>query len=244
MRYLLPIALLFLLPFNGLSRETNSDTVKPKHVKSFNWGAKIGFNSILPVINSFVVDGVEIQNETRVEYKVGNMGAVFCRLNLDRFFIQPSLSLHKNESDIYFRLPEEPGAITPVFKGDMDKKLNLKIYSVDLPVMIGYNIVKEAPFGLSIMAGGKVKHNFNIRYTSNLDGYQEKYTSDDNPFRVNLVGGIGVTLWQLFFDFTYEVGINHRETDFKEVRTNEPLPNNIVLDKRLNMMSFSLGVLF
>jgi hypothetical protein len=110
--------------------------------------------------------------------------------------------------------------------------------------MIGYSIVKEGPFGLSIMVGPKLKYNYRIRYTTNLDNYHDVYTSNDTPFRVNLVGGIGVTLWQLFFDFTYEVGFNYRETNFKTVGEGIALPENIVIDKRLNMMGFSLGFLF
>lgn len=248
MNYLPSIALALLIPFYGLSQEADSVWIKPKQGKVFNWGAKIGFNSVLPVINSFIVDNVEIgKDNRRVEYSVGYMGALFCRLNFDRFFIQPGLSLHKNVSDIYFRFPEESDVSGSLNEGSlrMDKRMNLRMYSADLPIMIGYSVIKEAPFGLSVMAGGKFRYGYkyNIRYTSSTN-FREEYVSDDNRFRVNLVGGVGVTLWQLFFDFTYEVGLNHRESKFKEVNDNQFLPTNLILDKRLNMMGFSLGFLF
>ncbi|MDD4115806.1 MAG: porin family protein [Massilibacteroides sp.] len=239
------ILFLFFLSEYGFGSERITERERSAQTKTFNWGAKLGFNSTLPVVNSLVIDDISVGAEnTRVEYKVGYMAAVFCRINFDRFFIQPSISLHRTESEIYFRLPENMTLRETAYVSDLNSRFNLKINSFELPVMIGYSIVKEGPFGLSFMAGPKIKYNYRIRYTTNLDNYNDIYTSDDRPFRMNLVGGVGVTLWRLFFDFTYEVGINHREKNFKTVEDHVPLPENIVIDKRLNMMGFSLGFLF
>ncbi len=238
------LLLLFLLflPWPVMALESDSLQVKPKQNAYFNWGAKIGFSSMLPVVNSFTIEGIPI--ESTVEYKVGYMAALFCRLNFDRFFLQPSFAWHHMESAFFFNMPAEINPLKSLPAKQMSDQLNLKIHSLALPVMIGYNLVKEKPFGLSIMAGATMKYNYKIQYTTNLDYYDDKYTTDDTRVRVNLIGGIGVTLWQMFFDFTYEVGLNQRETNFKRVEDDFPLAGNIVLDKRLNMMGFSLGVLF
>lgn len=245
MKYWLFIILPFILSDSTFGADRITEQKRSVQNSTFNWGAKVGFNSTLPVINSLIIDNAEITIEnTRVEYKVGYMAALFCRVNFDRFFIQPSLSVHNTESEIYFRLPLDQTSETVQYVSDLNNQFNLKIHSFELPIMIGYSIVKEGPFGLSIMVGPKLKYNYRIRYTTNLDNYHDVYTSNDTPFRVNLVGGIGVTLWQLFFDFTYEVGLNYRETNFKTVGEGIALPENIVIDKRLNMMGFSLGFLF
>lgn len=243
MKKRLLIFLLFMLPFYGFGMKTDSALVQPKQSFSINWGAQVGFNSVLPVINEFTIDNVAVES-SRVEYRVGYMTALFFRLNMNRFFIQPSVSWHHTESDIFFTVPEGVDPLKSTTRSDQTDQLSLKIRSLEVPIMIGYNLVKEKPFGLSIMAGPKIKYSYKIRYTTNLDYFSQEYTSDDTAYRVNLVGGIGVTLWQMFFDFTYEVGINHRETNFKRVHDDTPLPGNIVLDKRLNMMGFSLGFLF
>lgn len=222
--------------------DIDSMEIAPKQIAYFNWGAKVGFSSILPVVNTFTIEDIPI--ESSVEYQVGYMAALFFRLNFDRFFMQPSLAWYHTESRLYFNMPEEVNPLKSVSTRQMSDQLNLKIRSLSAPIMIGYNIVKEKPFGLSIMAGANMKYNYKIEYTTNLDYYRDKYTTDDTKFRVNLIGGIGVTLWQMFFDFTYEVGLNHRETNFKRIQDDLPLAGNIVLDKRLNMMGFSLGVLF
>lgn len=238
------LILLFLLSSTCLmAQELDSLKVREKQITSFNWGAKVGFNSILPVINTLTVDGVPL--ESKVEYKVGYMGALFFRLNIDRFFLQPSVAWQHTEAQLLFTRPKLSDLSQPTVPSkQMSDRLNLTIRSLEAPVMIGYNIVKEKPFGLSITAGANLKYNYKIRYTTNLDGYRDEYTTDDTQFRINLVGGIGVTLWEMFFDFTYEVGLNHRERNFTRVADNVPLPAEIVLDKRLNMMGFSLGVLF
>lgn len=242
MKAWLLLLLMLFLPWCVVATEIDSVLVKPKQSPSFNWGAKVGFSSMLPVVNTFTIEDMPI--ESAVEYRVGYMAALFWRLNFDRFFLQPSLAWHHTEGRLNFNMPEEVNPLRSTSTKQMSDQLNLKIRSLAIPVMIGYNIVKEKPFGLSIMAGATMKYNYKIQYTTNFDYYDEKYTTDDARFRVNLIGGIGVTLWQLFFDFTYEVGLNHRETNFKRIEDDFPLAGNIVLDKRLNMMGFSLGVLF
>ena len=59
--------------------------------KAFNFGAKVGFNATFPVINSLSINGKEAEN-IDIEYKVGYLAAVFCRVNIERFFLQPSFS--------------------------------------------------------------------------------------------------------------------------------------------------------
>ena len=57
--------------------------------------------------------------------------------------------------------------------------------------------------------------------------------------------GVGVSIGRLFFDFVYEFGLNQVESDFEKV--NNPVPEinyDINIDKRTNVMSISLGVLF
>lgn len=57
--------------------------------------------------------------------------------------------------------------------------------------------------------------------------------------------GCRVSIGRLFFDFVYEFGLNQVESDFEKV--NNPVPEinyDINIDKRTNVMSISLGVLF
>jgi hypothetical protein len=211
--------------------------------KVFNWGAKIGFNSAMPIINSLSIDGVEMVSES-VDHKVGLMASVFCRINVERFFIQPALSVHLTESEISFTIPQNDGILPSRSFKYNDEQFKLTTHSIDVPVLIGYNVVKEGPYMLSFMFGPKLKYNYRVNYTPNWEDAEHRYEDDSTPFEVGLSTGIGVTIWPLFLDFSYEFGLNKVQSDFTETYSDTPYENKIIMDKRTNILSFSLGVLF
>ena len=198
--------------------------------KAFNFGAKVGFNATFPVINSLSINGKEAEN-IDIEYKVGYLAAVFCRVNIERFFLQPSFSWHRSEGNIRFSIPQSlPENNMLSNTSATTDLLMMKTSSLEVPIMVGYNLVKKGPYGLSLMVGPKLKYNYKIAYT---------------PFGVNIATGVGVSIGRLFFDFVYEFGLNQVESDFEKV--NNPVPEinyDINIDKRTNVMSISLGVLF
>lgn len=208
--------------------------------KAFNFGAKVGFNSTFPIVNSLKIDDVEAEN-IRLQYKVGYQASMFCRINIDRFFIQPDLSWYRTEGDILFSLPET-GASASNNAGD--DQLRLKSSSLELPVMIGYYLVKEGPYALSMMVGPKFRYNYKLRYTTHFSEVTNEYINDNTPFGIGIATGLGVSIWRLFFEFSYEFGLNQIESDFKDKSSQLPVERTISLDKRTNMMSFSLGFLF
>lgn len=219
---------------------TNAQTQIKVEDKTFNFGAKVGLNSSLPIVNSLTIEGVEI-DDVFYQYKVGYLAAVFCRINIDRFFIQPSLSWTSFSGDIRFHLPAEIEAQAQAGGSD---ELNYKIRTIEAPVLVGYKIVKEGPYGLSFMAGPTIKYNYDVHYTSRLYNSPREYVSDNTPWGLNLVCGVGVSIWRLFFDVTYEFGLNGVDSDFKDYSASEVSDSNISIDKRTNMLSFSLGLLF
>jgi hypothetical protein len=215
------------------------NTVKVED-KVFNWGAKVGLNSTFPVINSIDVDGKRAEN-IHLQYKVGILAAAFCRINIDRIFLQPSVSWRHASGDIRFNLPAatEATAVTRSFD-----QLTYKVKSIEAPILIGYKIVKEGPYGLSFMAGPTIKYSYNVSYSSNFFDSPRRYISDSTPWGINIACGVGVTIWRFFFDVTYEFGLNQVDSDFKDYSSREPGEDNITIDKRTNMMNFSLGFLF
>ncbi|WP_455637648.1 porin family protein [Parabacteroides sp.] len=211
--------------------------------KAFNFGAKVGYNSTFPIINSLTIDGVEAEN-VRLQYKVGYQASVFCRINVDRFFIQPDFSWQRTEGNILFSLPASTES--DLVDGNTPKadQFLLRTSSLAMPVMIGYYLVKEGPYALSFMAGPKLKYNYKARYTTHFSEITNEYINDSTPFGVGIATGLGVSIWRLFFEFTYEFGLNKVESDFKDKSSQTPTERSISIDKRTNMMSFSLGFLF
>ena len=197
--------------------------------KAFNFGAKVGFNATFPVINSLSINGKEAEN-IDIEYKVGYLAAVFCRVNIERFFLQPSFSWHRSEGNIRFSIPQS------LPENNMMSNTSA---TTDLLMM------KTSSLEVPIMVGPKLKYNYKIAYTVESSTTHVEYVNDNTPFGVNIATGVGVSIGRLFFDFVYEFGLNQVESDFEKV--NNPVPEinyDINIDKRTNVMSISLGVLF
>lgn len=235
--------LLLLLP---LCLPTMAQGFNDTRDKAFNWGGKVGFSTTFPIVNSLVISDKSVENIS-MQYKVGYLAAAFARVNIDRFFIQPSLSWRYSEGDIRFDIPSENnGTGNPgnIITASNSNQLEYKMASLELPVMIGYYMVKEGPYALSLMVGPNIKYNYKTRYTTNLTETPHEYRSDSTPFGINIATGLGVSIWRLFFDFTYEFGLNEVESGFKEKNSNLPAENSMTIDKRTNAMSFTLGFLF
>lgn len=210
--------------------------------KAFNFGAKVGVNSTFPVINSLTIDDVEAENIS-LQYKVGYQASIFCRINIDRFFIQPDLSWYRTEGELHFSMPTPESNLTNNNNPQTDQLL-LKTSSLEMPVMIGYYLVKEAPYALSIMVGPKLKYNYKSNYTTYSSEITNEYVNDSTPFGLGIATGLGVSIARLFFEFTYEFGLNQVESDFRDKSSQIPTGRNISIDKRTNVLSFSLGFLF
>jgi len=236
------ISLIFVFTFFSVSEIFSQ---RQTEGKVFNLGATIGFNTDLPVINSLYVDDVKLENVS-VKYKVGHLASVFFRLNMDRLFLQPNFSWRKSEAEIHFTIPQNDisGKLVQELNAP-NAKLAMKVHSLQVPVLVGYHIVRQGRYGLSILAGPNFKYNYDVSYTSESTDSAHEFLSENTPLGIGITTGVAVKIWQLFFDFSYEFGLNQTESDFKSKDPEIPvISNNIRIDKRTNVMSFSLGFVF
>ena len=231
--------------------------------KAFNFGAKVGFNATFPVINSLSINGKEAEN-IDIEYKVGYLAAVFCRVNIERFFLQPSFSWHRSEGnirfsipqslawqytegDIRFNIPQTENSLPDGTNTQMPigkNRITYKSATLEVPVMIGYYLVKEGPYALSMMFGPNIKYNYKTRYSTDMTDRPREFEDDNTPFGISIAAGLGVSIWRLFLDFSYEFGLNEVASDFREIGTEANQKGTLNIEKRTNIMSFSLGFLF
>lgn len=117
--------------------------------------------------------------------------------------------------------------------------------SINAPILIGYNLVREDPYGLSFMIGPKFRYNYNNLYTYGHGDNTEYFQSTGSPYGISITTAIGVNIGRLFFDFMYDFGINRTETEFQTQDSPIPTSNtNLLVSKRVNSMSISLGFLF
>ena len=101
--YLILLILPFCFPANAQKFIKIED-------KTFNWGGKVGVTAALPIVKSLTIDNQEME-DIRLQYKVGYQAAACARVNIERFYIQPSLAWQYTEGDIRFNIPQTESSL-------------------------------------------------------------------------------------------------------------------------------------
>ena len=127
---------------------------------------------------------------------------------------------------------------------DASLKLDSEVNSLEVPVLIGYHIIKEGPYGMSVKFGPKGIYHYKSDYTLNSSVVSFQHEKDNIPYAINFVSAIGVTIGRLFLDFSYEFGLHSVRSDFTytDVLTGET--GTASLSQRTNKLCFSLGFIF
>ena len=225
------------------------DALKAHHDNTVNWGVKVGLTSSLFLISDFVINGTRIDEEQN-NYKLGYFVSVFMRINFDRHFLQPEVSYNINRCDISFQKPlpqNAPTGTIPEFAS-----ISSAIHSIDIPVIYGYNIIKQGPYSLAVFGGPKIRYilerQSEVSFNNfDLENIQEKLY----PLNLSLTLGVAVTISRVFFDFRYDIGLHNMSkqityqqpetgTDFNDQATD----HEVRFHRRDNVLSFSLGVFF
>ena len=95
---------LLLLLLSLMASNLRAQNLMEFRFKAFNWGAKVGLNATFPIVNSMMIDGTHVE-DIRQQYRVGWQATAFARINIDKFFIEPSLSWVQTEADMRFSIP-------------------------------------------------------------------------------------------------------------------------------------------
>ena len=191
-----------------------------------NFGFKGGFTSSLFLVSQFSVNGVPI-DEVQNNYKIGYFGSLFMRINFDRHFLQPEISYNINRC------------------------ITSSIHSIDIPVIYGYNFIKEGPYSLAVFGGPKVRYIWDRKSDIDFENFDQVNIRERlRPLNLSFTVGVSVTISRVFFDFRYDMGLHNIS---KSVTYDIPADNNaadentkneIRFHRRDNVLSFSFGVFF
>lgn len=223
-------------------RQDMVDKILRPSNKDFNFGVRVGFNSSMYLVSDFKIKDVTI-DEIQNNYKIGGFIALFGRFNLSRHYIQPEISYQVSRSEITF---DKLGSQHPEIEPDY-ASIHAKIYSIELPVLYGYNIIKKGPYGLSVFGGPKVKYLWKRKNKITFENFEQKDMKEElYPLALSAVLGVAVNISKIFFDFRYEQGL----TNISKTVTYDDMPalhddsGNLVFRRRDAILSFSLGVMF
>jgi len=149
-------------------------------------------------------------SDNALGYQVG----LFARLNLGKFYIQPELVYNHRSTSLDYTI--KPNI-------DFDNKSlgvqsEVKIGSFDIPVLLGFKIIKSRLIGVRIFAGPEISFATNKSLTyqystsngSDFDGeVPDPLTLDDfNKTTWYLQAGAGVDVLIFTFDIRYEKGLS------------------------------------
>lgn len=213
--------------------------------KKWNLGVRIGFDASLPIVRSLSAGSERLESFSQ-RYRVGYLAAVSLRAGRNRVFFNPSFAWHRTESELQFALPQN---YMPDNAGQNEAALtndvSIRASSLELPLLIGYDLVKANPYRLSILVGPKLKYFYKTDYTINIPEAEScGFVEDNHPGSLSLVAGIDVTIGRLFLDFNYEFGLTHTTSTFSYMLPDLPAPTLLNYERRTNNISFALGFLF
>lgn len=217
--------------------------------RQINFGVKGGFNSTLFLIPHFTVNG-ENMDEVQNNYRIGYFGSVFMRINFGRHYLQPEVSYNISRCNITFDkpLPEEaPEEMLPE-KAD----INSSIHSIDIPVIYGFNFIKEGPYSFGVFAGPKMRCILTRKSDIEFNNFDQT-NIHETLRKINFCAtmGIAVTISRVFFDFRYDIGLHNISKKIaytlpanQDGNMSHTDDNKMHFHRRDNVLSFSLGVFF
>jgi hypothetical protein len=199
-----------------------------------NWGVTVGLNALSADYYDMYWDGATLDN-TSYQSKTGYNLTGFVRLSLNRFFIQPEISVFLYKQDFSFTLPgEENNYRFPV-------EFAMKSYSGNINALAGYHVVNIKPFTFSLIAGTSLKYIYKTGFQIVNDN---NFTGEDPRYRCSGIVGFTFSISKVYFDIRYELNFPGDDIHFNDISDIPESFRNISLSKNENILSFSCGLMF
>lgn len=234
MRWYIVSILAILLSIEVIkAEETNSN-------KLFNFGLVASVNSPFTVSSNLYVDWVECDLPNNESW-VGGGVSLFGRFNIKRWYLQveAGTSIYRNNTTYN----------TSFFDSTTDEEIDIKstLLSLNVPVLVGYNIVKKSPYELSIFTGPSLRYIYkNSRDSGVSNGIKLSIDEPVNPSTACYIVGIATKISRFVVDFRYEfdVTVQYKPGEYAVYQDNKITKQGSIYNKsRVNLLSFSLGVI-
>ena len=201
-----------------------------------NGGAKVGFQAITYNNPNFGIDGYEFNKNTIQSNKIGYTISPFMRLTLKRVYMQVETILGITRHSFDFKSTDNTNSLLA-----NKTEYNLKTLCLQVPILIGYNVVQEGRYVMSVFTGPKTKFVFTAHDSQEFKHF--KYGQMEEVLKKRCYYwdfGLGVDIGNVFFDFTYDLGI----TKVSEYIISKSENKKFASERRDNILSFSVGIIF
>jgi hypothetical protein len=208
------------------------------YAKKVNFGIKAGFRSSNYVGTDLSISGNEVE-DLQNKYHLGYYGAFYTRINFKRRFLQTEVSYNIDRAGMSFNKSQSTSSNSVA-------SVSSSIYSFGLPILYGYDVVRQGPYTMAVFIGPKLEY----VYKSNVDFInfdQQNIQEVLNRLNGAIVAGISVNISKVFFDFRYEQevrNISKSITCTQQTSTGGTEAGNIEFHRRQSCLSFSIGIFF
>lgn len=204
-----------------------------------NMGLKVGFAATGTYVTDAYIDGHELSEYT-MDTQVGNFAAVQFRVNSRKLLFQTGMSVALTKSS--FMIDKNSWNPEATSKDEMSESYSMISFSV--PLQVGYHIVNNDPYCMSIFTGPRFRYIPDKYYTATFENMGPNKLIE-NPTTI-LMGwsiGLSVKIGRTFLDFEYEAVINNMSRSLSYESGIYPGPD-IRLGRRFSTVAFSYGVMF
>ena len=138
----------------------------------FNFGAKAGFQAIAYNNPEFEIEGYEFDSNTLHSNKIGYTIAPFVRLTNKKLYVQAETVFGIARHSFNFKETSENEENSIVAN---QITYNLRTICIQVPIVVGYHIIQEGKYQMSLFTGPKTK----IVFTAHSD-QDFKHFKDDS----------------------------------------------------------------
>ena len=209
--------------------------------KKFNYGLRVSFSSTFYTVEELCISKTEISDfTTKSEVSLSYTG--FARLNLNRHYLQTEATYNISRYSVVF-----PTSLWNPAASMSDKSsINTELFGMEVPLYYGYYLQKQSPYLLAFFVGPKV--NFILPGKSRHLFENFSHVEIDEtiwPFIFSGVVGLNVSIRNLMFDISFEVGLNNVSRYFTTIDSNGATStDDFIFNRRKNGVSFSIGCIF
>ncbi len=216
-------------------------SAQQKDTAPVNYGVKGGFSSTIYEVRELTVADMPI-NDYMAQSEISSFYTIFIRANIKRHYLQTELSYNISNYSLEF----DTNQWNTTAQAHDKSIFSTKIVGFEVPLLYGYHLLKQGPYGLSFYVGPKAKFILTdySSHTFEQSPYKE-FEENIRPINFSLITGLGINISRVFFDFSFEYGLHNISNGFVTTDVADIIrTNDFIFNRRKNVLSFSLGFMF
>lgn len=167
----------------------SSVKIYAQQTPSFHIGVKGGTSFTKTSTESSSLEG---------KYGFGYQAGIMTRMDIGKLYVQGEALFNKRKTS---------------YEAKDGNSAKLSWNAIDIPVVVGYKVVKTDDFNVRVFAGGVYSYAFNNKISTS-QAVAEGFKNFDKS-NIGITGGVGVDYKNFTVDLRYENGLSNISKEFK-----------------------------